>query len=97
MARGQVSLQPSADAIDYGADAVFTGTVIRPDSTAGAGEAVALQKRGAGGAWVTVARTTALVDGSWVVRVPWRRGGDVRAVVGRRDVEGDRGARSRPR
>ena len=80
VARGVVSLRPSAHAIDYGADAVFTGTVIRPDSTAGAGEAVALQKRGAGGAWVTVARTTALVDGSWVVRVPWRRGADVRAV-----------------
>ena len=46
VARGEVSLQPSADAIDYGADAVFKGTVIRPDSTAGAGEAVALQKRG---------------------------------------------------
>jgi hypothetical protein len=80
VARGVVSLQPSADAVNYGADAVFTGTVIRPDSTAGAGEVVALQKRGAGGGWVTVARTTALVDGSWVVRVPWRRGGDVRAV-----------------
>ncbi len=80
VARGLVSLRPSADAIGYGADAVFTGTVIRPDSTAGAGEAVALQKRGAGGAWVTVARTTALVDGSWVVRVPWRRASDVRAV-----------------
>ena len=81
VAHGEISLQPSADAIDYGADAVFTGTVIRPDSTAGAGEVVALQKRGSGGAWVTVARTTALIDGSWVVRVPWRRGGDVRAVA----------------
>ena len=81
VARGHLSLQPSADAIDYGADAVFTGTVIRADSTAGAGEAVALQKRGAGGAWVTVGRTTALVDGSWVVRVPWRRGGDVRVLA----------------
>jgi hypothetical protein len=80
VARGVVSLRPSAPAIDYGADAVFTGTVIRPDATAGAGEAVALQKRGTGGTWVTVARTTALVDGSWVVRVPWRRGGEVRAV-----------------
>ena len=80
VARGVVSLRPSAPAIDYGADAVFTGTVIRPDATAGAGESVALQKRGTGGTWVTVARTTALVDGSWVVRVPWRRGGDVRAV-----------------
>ena len=80
VARGVVSLRPSAAAINYGADAVFTGTVIRPDATAGAGEAVALQKRGTGGTWVTVGRTTALVDGSWVVRVPWRRGGDVRAV-----------------
>jgi hypothetical protein len=80
VAHGEVSLRPSADAVNYGADAVFTGTVIRPDSTAGAGEVVALQKRGAGGTWVTVARTTALVDGSWVVRVPWRRGGDVRAL-----------------
>jgi hypothetical protein len=81
VARGEVSLQPSADAIDYGADAVFKGTVIRSDASAGAGEAVALQKRGTGGAWVTVARTTALIDGSWVVRVPWRRGGNVRAVA----------------
>ena len=80
VARGVVSLRPSAAAINYGADAVFTGTVIRPDATAGAGEAVALQKRGTGGTWVTVGRTTALVDGSWVVRVPWRRGGDVRAI-----------------
>jgi hypothetical protein len=80
VAHGVVSLRPSAAAINYGADAVFTGTVIRPDSTAGAGEVVALQKRGTAGTWVTVARTTALVDGSWVVRVPWRRDGDVRAV-----------------
>jgi hypothetical protein len=81
VAHGEISLQTSADAVAYGADAVFKGTVIRPDSTAGAGEVVALQKRGSAGAWVTVARTTALIDGSWVVRVPWRRGGDVRAVA----------------
>lgn len=77
--RAQVSLRPSAADVLYGADAVFTGTVIRPDATAGAGEAVALQKRGAGGAWVTIARTNAAADGSFVVRLPWRRGGDVRA------------------
>jgi hypothetical protein len=81
VAHGEISLQPPADAIDYGADAVFKGTVIRPDSTAGAGEVVALQKRATGGAWVTVARSKALIDGSWVVRVAWRRGGDVRAVA----------------
>ena len=34
VAHAEVSLQSSADAIDYGADAVFKGTVIRPDSTA---------------------------------------------------------------
>jgi hypothetical protein len=79
VARGQVSLQASGRAVAYGADAVFTGTVIRPDSTAGAGDVVALQKRGASGRWVTVARATAAVDGSWVVRVPWRREGAVRA------------------
>jgi len=79
VARGQVSLQASGSAVAYGADAVFTGTVIRPDSTAGAGDVVALQKRGASGRWVTVARATAAVDGSWVVRVPWRRAGAVRA------------------
>jgi hypothetical protein len=79
VARGIVSLQPAQRNVAYGADAVFTGTVIRPDSTAGAGDVVALQKRGATGRWVTVGRATANVDGSWVVRVPWRRAGAVRA------------------
>jgi N-acetylmuramoyl-L-alanine amidase len=79
VARGQVSLTPSAAKVPYGADAVFSGTVIRPDSTAGAGEPVALQKRGSNGRWVTMARSTAAADGSFVVRVPWRRAGDVRA------------------
>jgi hypothetical protein len=81
VARGQVSLQAAQPAFAYGHDAVFTGTVVRPDSTAGAGDAVALQKRGASGRWVTVARTTAAVDGSWLVRLPWRRGGAVRATA----------------
>jgi hypothetical protein len=82
LARGQVSLTPAAPSVLYGADAVFTGTVIRPDSTAGAGDQVILQKRGAKGTWVTVARTAANVDGSFVVRVAWRRGGAMRAVSG---------------
>jgi N-acetylmuramoyl-L-alanine amidase len=79
VARGQISLTPSASKVLYGADAVFAGTVIRPDSTAGAGEVVALQKRASNGSWVTMARGTAGVDGSFVVRVPWRRAGAVRA------------------
>jgi hypothetical protein len=79
VARGQVSLTPAAAAVAYGADAVFTGTVVRQDSTAGAGEVVGLQKRGSSGGWVTVGRTTANADGSFAVRVPWKRDGDVRA------------------
>jgi hypothetical protein len=81
VARGQVSLSSAQSAVAYGADAVFTGTVVRPDFTAGAGDLVALQKRAASGRWVTVARTTAAADGSWVVRLPWRRGGEVRATA----------------
>jgi hypothetical protein len=76
---GQVSLASAARKVPYGADAVFTGTVIRPDSSAGAGEVVALQKRGSDGRWVTLARSTAGSDGSFVVRLPWRRAGAVRA------------------
>jgi hypothetical protein len=80
-ARGQISLSASAPKVPYGADAVFTGTVVRPDSTAAVGDVVALQKRGAKGGWVTVARTAALADGSYVVRMPWKRGADVRAAA----------------
>jgi hypothetical protein len=80
--RAVVSLTPSAGDVLYGADAVFTGAVIRPDASAGAGDPVALQKRGANGGWVTIARTNAAGDGSFVVRLPWRRAGDVRASAG---------------
>jgi hypothetical protein len=79
--RGQVSLRASGRAVEYGNDAVFNGTVVRPDSTAGAGALVAVQKRGSKGQWVTIGRATAGSDGSWFVRVPWRRGGQVRAVA----------------
>jgi N-acetylmuramoyl-L-alanine amidase len=81
LARGQLSLTPAAPSVLFGADAVFTGKVIRPDSSAGAGEIVALQKRSTEGTWVTVARTVAGSDGSYVLRVAWRRGGDVRALA----------------
>ena len=79
VARGQVTLAAAAAKVSYGADAVFTGSVIRPDSTAGAGEVVAVQKKGTTGTWVTIGRTSAADDGSWTVRLPWRRGGAVRA------------------
>jgi N-acetylmuramoyl-L-alanine amidase len=78
-ARLQISLSASAPRVPYGNDAVFTGTVVRPDS--GAGAVVALQKRGSKGGWVTVAQTAALADGSYVMRLPWKRGGDVRAAA----------------
>jgi hypothetical protein len=81
LALGQVSLTPAAANVLYGADAVFAGTVVRPDATPAAGDAVALQKRSGKGSWVTVARTAAGTDGSFIVRVPWRRGGDVRAIA----------------
>ncbi|MGZ6642188.1 MAG: peptidoglycan recognition protein family protein [Solirubrobacteraceae bacterium] len=79
VAQGQVTLSPAQPDVPYGADAVFTGSVIKPDSTAGVGEPVAVQKRGAKGGWVTIGHTNALSDGSWSLRVPWRRGGAVRA------------------
>lgn len=78
-ARGVVTLAASGSAVLYGADAVFSGAVTRRDSTAGSGALVALQRRARGGPWVTLARTRAEVDGSWSLRMPWRRGGDVRA------------------
>jgi hypothetical protein len=81
LALGQVSLTPAAPKVLYGADAVFAGTVVRPDTTPAVGDAVALQKRSGKGSWVTVARTAAGTDGSFIVRVPWRRGGDVRAIA----------------
>ena len=76
-----MTLKPSDPAVTYGADAVFSGTVVRPDATAAAGEAVAIQKRGSGGTWVTVSRVQADTDGGFTARVPWRRGGDVRAAA----------------
>ena len=77
--QGQVTLRAADTSVLYAEDAVFSGRVTRPDSTAGAGERVELQKRLWGRGWVTVAATTALADGSWVVRIPWRRPGAVRA------------------
>jgi N-acetylmuramoyl-L-alanine amidase len=79
--QGQVTLQAADTSVLYAEDAVFSGRVTRADSTAGAGERVELQKRLWGRPWVTIAATTALADGSWVARVPWRRPGAVRAVA----------------
>jgi hypothetical protein len=80
-AQGQVTLLPAETSVVYGDDAVLTGRVTRPDSTAGAGDRVTIQKTGASGAWVTVAQVTAAPDGSWVARMPWRRAGSVRALA----------------
>jgi N-acetylmuramoyl-L-alanine amidase len=77
----QVTLRPSDRAVTYGADAVFSGTVARADATAAAGAPVAIQKRGSDGRWVTIARTQAADDGAFATRLPWRRGGDVRAAA----------------
>ncbi len=79
--QGQVTLAAADTSVLYGADAVFSGRVTRADSTAGAGEPVELQKRLWGKPWTKVATTTALADGSWIVRLPWRHPGRVRAVA----------------
>jgi len=76
---GQVTLAPAAPTVLYGQAAAFAGTVTRPGGVAAAGEPVAVQKRGSTGAWVTVARATALADGTWAAKVPWKRSGQVRA------------------
>jgi hypothetical protein len=77
--QGQVTISAADASVLYGTDAVFSGRVVRADSTAGAGERVELQKRLWGRSFVTVATTTALADGSWTARIPWRRPGRVRA------------------
>ncbi|HEU4979460.1 MAG TPA: peptidoglycan recognition protein [Solirubrobacteraceae bacterium] len=77
--RAIVTLTLPAQPPAYGDDAMFSGTVINPDGTAGAGQVVAVQKRGPSGSWVTIARTTAAPDGSFAVGTAWRRAADVRA------------------
>jgi hypothetical protein len=77
--RAIVSLQLPQPPPTYGAAATFTGTVINADGTAGAGQPVAVQKRGSNGSWVTIARAVAAADGSFSASAPWRRAGDVRA------------------
>ena len=78
-ATARLTLSTASRAVSYGAPAAFTGTVVRPGGVNAAGEPVAVQKRGGGGTWVTVARATAAADGSWSANVPWRRSGQVRA------------------
>jgi hypothetical protein len=63
---------------DYGADAIFTGTLLDGAGVPLAGVPVQVQKQGSA-AFVTVARSVTGSDGGWLVRVPWRRSGTVRA------------------
>jgi hypothetical protein len=79
VAGGQVTLAVAAPNVPYGQPAAFAGIVTRPGGVAAAGEPVALQKRTSRGTWVTVARATAALDGTWATDVPWRRSGQVRA------------------
>jgi hypothetical protein len=75
----QVTLSVTQPAVPYGQPAAFAGMVTLPGGGASAGELVALQKRGATGAWVTLARVAAGPDGTWAASLPWRRSGQVRA------------------
>jgi hypothetical protein len=81
MAPAAVTLAVAAPNVPYGQAAAFAGTVTHPGGGAAPGEPVSLQKRGATGAWVTVARTTAAPDGTWAAAVPWKRSGQVRAAA----------------
>jgi hypothetical protein len=80
-APGAVTLSVAVPSVPYGQAAAFAGMVTHAGGGAAPGETVALQKRGATGAWVTVARTTAAPDGTWAARVPWKRSGQVRAAA----------------
>ena len=72
---------PASTAVDFGHDAVFTGTAVNGDGSPARGLKVSLQKVGKAGTWVTVERATTAGDGSWSVRYPWVRTGRVRARV----------------
>jgi 5-hydroxyisourate hydrolase-like protein (transthyretin family) len=72
---------PAATAVDFGRDAVFTGTAVNGDGSPAAALKVSLQKVGRSGTWVTVEHATTASDGSWSVRYPWIRTGRVRARV----------------
>ena len=63
---------------EYGADAVFTGTLLDGTGVPLAGVPVQVQKQGVA-AFVTVGRAVTGSDGGWIARVPWRRSGTVRA------------------
>jgi hypothetical protein len=62
----------------YGADAVFTGTLLDGTGVPLPGVPVQVQKQGVA-AFVTVGRAVTGDDGGWIARVPWRRSGTVRA------------------
>jgi hypothetical protein len=62
----------------YGADAIFTGTLVDGAGAPLPGVPVQVQKQGSA-AFVTVGRTVTGDDGGWIARVPWRRSGTVRA------------------
>jgi len=74
----KLTLAASATRIVYGEDAVFTGRLLGADGVPVAGARVSVQKQGAT-SWVTLAAATTDPDGSFSARMPWRRGGTVRA------------------
>jgi hypothetical protein len=62
----------------YGADAIFSGTLLDGTGVPLRGVPVQVQKQGSA-AFVTVGRAVTGDDGGWIARVPWRRSGTVRA------------------
>ena len=78
--RGVVSLRHVGRGDQLRGRRRFTGRSSAPTRPRAQTRPSRCRSAGTGGGWAIVARTTALVDGSWVVRVPWRRGADVPAV-----------------
>lgn len=76
--RPEVSLG-AAERVRYGDGARFEGSVLAPDKTPQPGVTVRIEKRGSAGSWVRIATATTDADGAFLVSVPWRRAGLVRA------------------
>ncbi len=76
--RPEVTLAAAAR-VRYGGSAKFEGSVLAPDKTPQPSVPVRIEKRGPGGSWVTIARTTTDADGAFVASAAWTRGGLARA------------------
>jgi len=75
----RLSMTTESRAVTYGRDVLFSGRFVGADGAPVAGGRISVQKRGASGAFSTIARATTDEDGSWSARAAWRASGSVRA------------------